>query len=99
VRGNARLAWTEDLVVSKDDLLGLLAFVLGPEQLSAAFTRELELEPERADAVTPLERDKRLAELAASLLSLERREEELISRAAAEALSCRDGRMLIRVRC
>jgi hypothetical protein len=85
-RGNARVAWTEDLVTSKDDLLGLLALISGPEQLSAAFARELELEPERADAVTPLERDQRLAALAASLLSFERREEELIARAAAEGV-------------
>jgi hypothetical protein len=81
-RGNARVAWTEDLVASKDDLLGLLAFTFGVEQLSAAFARELELEPERADALTPLERERRIAELSASLLALERREEELISRAA-----------------
>jgi hypothetical protein len=86
VRGNARVAWTEDLVTSKDDLLGLLAFILGAEQLSAAFARELEQEPERADALTPEERDKRIAELSASLLALERREEALIDRAANDGL-------------
>jgi hypothetical protein len=86
VRGNARVSWTEDLVTSKDDLLGLLAFMFGPEQLAAAFARELEQEPERADAVTPIERDKRIAELSASLLSLERREEALLDRAANDGL-------------
>jgi hypothetical protein len=86
VRGNARVAWTEDLVTSKDDLLGLLAFMFGPEQLAAAFARELEVEPERADAVTPEEREQRLSDLAASLLSLERREETLIERAASEGI-------------
>jgi hypothetical protein len=86
VRGNARVSWTEDMIVSKDDLLGLLAFILGPEQISAAFARELEQEPERADALSPLERDKRIAELSASLLSLERREETLIERAASDGI-------------
>jgi hypothetical protein len=85
-RGNARVAWTEDLVTSKDDLLGLLAFILGSEQLAAAFARDLEVEPERADALTPEERDKRIAELLASLLSCERREEALIECAADEGI-------------
>jgi hypothetical protein len=79
VRGNATLRWAEDLVVSKDDLLGTIAAILGPEPIAAAFCRDLE--PERADAVTPQGRQQRLDELAAQLLSLERREEELISRA------------------
>src|SRR5262249_12426297 len=86
VRGNARVAWVEDMIVSKDDLLGVLGVVLGPEQSSAACARELGVEPERADAVSPLERDKRIAELSDSLLSLERREEELIARAASDGL-------------
>jgi hypothetical protein len=81
-KGNARVSFVEDMVVNKDSVLGLLTFVLGPQQLSAAFARELEHEPERPDAVTPVERDKRIAELSASLLSLERREESLIDRAA-----------------
>ena len=78
VRGNARVMWAEDMVAGKDDVLGLLAFALGPQQLLAAFTRELELEPERADALTPTERENRLSELSASLLSLERREAALL---------------------
>jgi hypothetical protein len=45
-RGNARVMWAEDMVAGKDDVLGLLAFALGPEQLLAAFSRDLELEPE-----------------------------------------------------
>jgi hypothetical protein len=65
-------------------LICILAWVLGPEALLAAFFRDLEQEPERAEALSPAERDKRLADLAASLLSLERREEALIDRAAAD---------------
>jgi hypothetical protein len=78
--------WAEDMITTKDDMLGLLGFALGPQALLAAFARELELEPERADALTPAERDRRIAELAASLLSLERREEALIERAAGEGI-------------
>jgi hypothetical protein len=80
-KGNARILWNEDMIASKDDLMGILAWVLGPQQLLAAFSRDQQ-EPERGDAVSPLEREKRLAELAAALLSLERREEALIECAA-----------------
>jgi hypothetical protein len=74
IHGNARVLWTEDLVVGKDDLLGLLAFIMGPETIAAAFARDFEEEPEREDAVTPLQRQERLNELAEALLKLERRE-------------------------
>jgi hypothetical protein len=52
----------------------------------AAFARELGAEPEPANAVSPLEREKRLSELSASLLALERREECLNERAAGDGL-------------
>ena len=84
-RGNARVMWAEDMVAGKDDVLGLLAFALGPEQLLAAFSRDLELEPEPADALSSGERDKRISELSDSLLSLERREEGLM-RAAQDGI-------------
>jgi hypothetical protein len=80
-KGNATVQWAEDLA-TMEGVLGALTFVLGADQVSAAFA--LNLEPERADAVSPLEREKRLAELAAALLALERREESLIERAAGE---------------
>jgi hypothetical protein len=78
VRGNARLLWVEDLIVSKDDLLGLLTFLLGPEQIAAALAPEAPQE-EREDAVTPVEREERLNELAAQLLRLERHEIALMA--------------------
>jgi hypothetical protein len=83
-RGNAKVLWAEDMVANKDDLLGVLAFVFGPQAVASAFSRDLELEPERTDAVTPAEREERLADLMAQLLELERREECLIERAVAD---------------
>jgi hypothetical protein len=86
VRGNARVMWAEDMVTGKDDVLGLLAFVLGPEALLAAFSHDLEQEPEPASAVSPIEREKKLGEAFAALLSLERREESLVERAANDGI-------------
>jgi hypothetical protein len=85
-RGNARILWNEDMIASKDDLMGILAWVLGPQQLLAAFFRDLEQDPERPDAVSPLEREKKLSEALASLLVLERREEAMIERAANDGI-------------
>jgi hypothetical protein len=85
-RGAARVLWNEDIVAGKDDVLGLLAFVLGTDTLSAAFTRELEREGEDVAALSPLEREKRLSELSVSLLALERLEEALVLRAASEGI-------------
>jgi hypothetical protein len=82
-RGGALVTWVEDMA-TMDGVLGLLAFVLGPEQVAAAFARDLE--PEAAGAVSPLEREKRISELSVSLLSLERTEEALIERAASEGI-------------
>ena len=79
-RGGALVTWVEDMA-TMDGVLGLLAFVLGPEQVSAAFSRDLE--PESPAAVTPLERE---TELSVSLLALERTEEALILRAAGEGI-------------
>ena len=79
-RGGALLTWTEDMA-TMDGVLGLLAFIVGPEQVSAAFSRDLE--PESPAAVTPLERE---TELSVSLLALERTEEALIERAASEGI-------------
>ena len=81
-RGGALVTWVEDMA-TMDGVLGLLAFVL-PEQVSAAFARDLE--PESPAAVSPLEREKRISELSVSLLSLERTEEALIERAASEGI-------------
>ena len=42
VRGNASVHWVDDIVTGKDDLLSVLAWALGPQQLAAAFARQLE---------------------------------------------------------
>jgi hypothetical protein len=74
VRGNARVSFVEDMVVDKTSVLGLLAWVLGPEELAQAFARDIEQDEEPENAVTPLEREEKLAELAERLLRLERHE-------------------------
>jgi hypothetical protein len=78
VQGNARVIFADDVVASKDDVLGLLSFVLGPQQLAAAFARFLEQEPERADALSANEKNARESELRNRLLEHEQREEALI---------------------
>jgi hypothetical protein len=84
-KGGARVTWVEDMA-SKDDIVGLLALVLGPQQLAAAFSRELDEQPEPADAVSPLEREKRLAELTQRLFGFEQCEEGLITKAHADGI-------------
>jgi hypothetical protein len=86
VRGNAVVSWVEDLIASRNDLMGILTWVLGAEAIATAFARELEQEPEAANAVSPLEREKKLSELSVSLLSLERYEEALICKSLAEGV-------------
>jgi hypothetical protein len=80
-RGNATVQWTEDMA-TMDGVLGLLTFAFGAKQIGEAFALDLPAEP--ANAIAPLERERKLAELSASLLALERREEALIERAASE---------------
>jgi hypothetical protein len=78
VRGNARVSFVEDLVVDKSAVLGLLAWILGPEELAQAFVSDIEQE-DAPNALTPAERAERLAELAERLLELERHECALLA--------------------
>jgi hypothetical protein len=82
--GNAKVLWNEDMVHSKDDVLGILYFI-APASVTKAFA-ELMLahEGEPEDAVSPEEREQRLAKFANTLLTLERQENSLISCAAAD---------------
>ena len=80
------VSWVEDLIASRNDLMGILTWVLGAEAIATAFTRQLEEEPEAPGALSPLEREKRINELAIRLLELERVEESLIGRAASEGI-------------
>ena len=78
VRGNAKMQWVEDMIVQKDDLVGTLALFLGPQEIAKVLAHQFEQEAERSDAVTPTEREQKIAELSASLLSLERREAAML---------------------
>jgi hypothetical protein len=84
-KGVARIGWLEDMVVDKSEVLGMICWALGPlgpQELASAFELEQEGEPE--GAVSPEEREERLGKLSDDLLALERREEALIERAAAD---------------
>jgi hypothetical protein len=82
-RGNAKAMWREDMVVSKDEILSLIAWALGPNgpaELVEAFAIDEEPEPE--DAISPQEREQQLSKFQNTLLTLERQENSLISCAA-----------------
>jgi hypothetical protein len=72
--GNASFQWREDFA-TMSDVVGLLALIC-PAELVNAF--QLDVEPDTADAVSPEERERKLSELAAKLLELERKEEVLL---------------------
>jgi hypothetical protein len=78
-KGRATVQFSESMVVEKSDLIALLCWVLPKRQILAAFSRDLDAEAERPGAVTPAEREAKLADLSATLLSLERRECALLN--------------------
>jgi hypothetical protein len=84
-RGGAKATWREDMVVSKDEILALIVWALGPNgpaELVEAF--QIDDEPEPEDAISPEERHQQLSKFANTLLTLERQENSLISCAAAD---------------
>jgi hypothetical protein len=84
-RGGAKATWREDMVVSKDEILSLIVWALGPNgpaELVEAF--QIDGEPEPEDAISPEERHQQLSKFANTLLTLERQENSLISCAAAD---------------
>jgi hypothetical protein len=80
VHGRAKMQWTEDMICQKHDLVGTLALILGPQKIAEALADQFEQEAERSDAITPAEREQKLAELSASLLRLERYEAALLEK-------------------
>jgi hypothetical protein len=85
VRGNAKIAFAEHMVVGKSDVLGLIVWALGPNgpaELVEAF--EIEQQPEPENAISPEERDQQISKFTNTLLTLERQEEYLIERSANE---------------
>jgi hypothetical protein len=80
--GNARMQWASEDFVTRDEVLGMIVWALGPlgpAQLVEAF--ELKQEAEPPGAILPEERETKLSELAASLLAAERRESALLDKA------------------
>jgi hypothetical protein len=81
-RGIARIQWASEDFITRDEVLGLLVWSLGPlgaAQLVEAF--ELGQEAEPPNAISPEERETKLSELAAALLAAERRESALLDKA------------------
>jgi hypothetical protein len=74
------------MIVEKSDLLAMMCWVLNgaSKQVASALLRDLGDQPEAANALTVAEREQRLAELSAEWLRMERLEESLIMRAAAD---------------
>ena len=76
-----RVHWHDDVVMAKSDVLNLLCFFL-PDQVLAALQGMIG-EQSPSNAMPASERIKRVAELEARLLELERSEEAMIVAAAA----------------
>jgi hypothetical protein len=76
---------TQDIHTAVNDFVNVLAW-FAPDLLLAAYTRDIDEAPERAHALLPEERSRRLAELSGQLETLERSEEALIEQAAAAGI-------------
>jgi hypothetical protein len=80
-RGNATVRFYED-IATMDQVLALMVYVMGPEQVAAAFARNL---PEAGeDAISPEDREREIGKLSTTLLKLERELEVIISCAHAD---------------
>jgi hypothetical protein len=77
VRDQLQLQWPDDVIGSKQDLIGVLAW-LAPTSVVAALKREIEAQPAQASAMPAADRIKRVQELEAQLLAAERRESALL---------------------
>ena len=77
------MQWHDDVIASKQDLIGTLCW-LAPTSVLAALKREIEAAGAPVNAMPAAERIKKIGELEAQLLALERREEVLVSCAAAD---------------
>jgi hypothetical protein len=85
-RGNAKAMWREDMVVSKDEILSLIVWALGPNgpaELVEAFAIDEGPEPE--GALTPFEKEETLGRFSKTLLTLSV-QVALAGRAATEVL-------------
>jgi hypothetical protein len=80
VRDQLSLTWPDDVVGSKQDMLGVLCW-LAPTSVMAALKREIETHPQAANAMPAADRIAKVASLEAQLLDLERRESSLLDKA------------------
>jgi hypothetical protein len=85
VRDQLQLQWPDDVIASKTDLIGMLCW-LAPTSVIAALKREIETQPASANALPAADRDRRVQELEARLLDLERRESALLDKAEGAVL-------------
>ena len=79
-RDQLQLAFSDDVVGSKQDMIGVLCW-LAPASVVAALKREIETQPAQASAMPAADRIARVASLEAQLLDLERRESSLLDKA------------------
>jgi hypothetical protein len=80
VRDQLQLQWPDDVIASKQDMIGVLCW-LAPTSVVAALKREIEQAPAAAGALPAADRIAKVAELESRLLDLERRESALLERA------------------
>jgi hypothetical protein len=83
-RDALRVVWSDDVIMSKSDVLNLMCFFLPSEML--ATLQDMIGEQSPPNAMPAAERDRQLADITQRLFELELREEGLIMRAAASGL-------------
>jgi hypothetical protein len=77
VRDQLQLQWPDDVIGSKQDLIGVLCW-LAPTSVVAALKREIEAGPAPVNPMSAAVRDAKIVELSAKLLELERCEAALL---------------------
>jgi hypothetical protein len=77
VRDQLSLSWQDDVLADKQTLFGLLAW-LAPTSVLAALKREIEAQPAPVAPMPAADRIRKVSELEAKLLDLERRESALL---------------------
>jgi hypothetical protein len=87
VRDQLQLQWPDDVVGSKQDMIGVLSW-LAPASVIAALKREIEAQPSPVAPMAAADRIAKINSLEAQLLDLERREASLLDKA--------DGAVLVR---
>jgi hypothetical protein len=86
-RDSLNLVWSDDIVTSKTDLITMLCW-LAPKSVLSAIRAEIEAAPQAANAMPAAQRDAKVAQLAAQLLDLERREVALLDESTLPRPDC-----------